>query len=364
MSLSIDRCCYIRLPSQVTQSVYLLGLFQHSRFGSVVLDISALDCSLVVSIAQKAHCGLLATMFCRPPSPFHRTHVHSRRFSVAVFFILSFLFWRLYVICVHQQPCHQQAAQSSLSANRVFAFTAQRETERPWQHLKRECDQSQRYTRPNTKSTTSATVAVDKVSSAATHVSNFKPTPSNERSSASRVDNYSRDLRPRDTRGAVESETRVPDMDKHKLRPGKRAHIETGSSTSSLGIRHQGASRKNMSRFPSHGDPDPDRMTKEVNNARHEHNRNDPSSPVPALEQMTPWSRHYKFPDHRECEDVKEKADALPDMVFVPFEDAITDVNLSGWEDLWVSKARYTGPKLAEPMIDFVYNCTLLRTSQ
>jgi hypothetical protein len=300
-------------------------------------------------------------MFCRPPSPFHRTHVHSRRFSVAVFFSLSFLFWRLYVICVHQQPCHQQAAQSSISANRVFAFTAQRGTERSWQQLEREHDQFQRYTRPNTKSTTSATVAIDKVSSTATHVSNFKPTPSDERSSASRVDNYSRDPRPRDIRGAVESETRISDMNKHKLRPGKRAHIETESSTSSPGMRHQGASRKNISRSQSHGDPD--RMTKEVNNARHEHNRNDPSAPVPALEQMTPWSRDYKFPTHRECEDVREKADALPDMIFVPFEDAITDINLSGWEDLWVSKARYTGPKLTEPMIDFVYNCMWLYIS-
>jgi hypothetical protein len=80
-------------------------------------------------------------------------------------------------------------------------------------------------------------------------------------------------------------------------------------------------------------------------------------APIEVIREMTPWSAKYRFPAPSECEMVKEKADALPDMVVVPFEDAVSDTVLDGWEDVWVSKARYTGPKLKEPKIDFVYNC-------
>lgn len=66
---------------------------------------------------------------------------------------------------------------------------------------------------------------------------------------------------------------------------------------------------------------------------------------------------NYQFPSWSECEDVKEKADALPDMLVVPIEESVQDVVLEGWEDTWVAKARYQGPHLAEPKIDFVYNC-------
>lgn len=55
---------------------------------------------------------------------------------------------------------------------------------------------------------------------------------------------------------------------------------------------------------------------------------------------------------------LQEKADTLPDLLFVPFEDAVKDVEMMGWEDLWVADARYEGPNLPEPRIDFVYNCT------
>jgi hypothetical protein len=79
-----------------------------------------------------------------------------------------------------------------------------------------------------------------------------------------------------------------------------------------------------------------------------------------ALEQMTLWSEDYSFPAHGECQNVSEKADTHPDMVFIPFEDAITVAIMSAWEDLWVRKARYMGPKLAESTVDFVYNCTWL----
>ena len=68
-------------------------------------------------------------------------------------------------------------------------------------------------------------------------------------------------------------------------------------------------------------------------------------------------SSSYHFPTQDECDNTKEKADTLPDMLVIPFEDAVQDINLEGWEDDWVSKARYTGPKLIEPKLDFVYNC-------
>jgi hypothetical protein len=66
---------------------------------------------------------------------------------------------------------------------------------------------------------------------------------------------------------------------------------------------------------------------------------------------------NYRFPSQDECQSLKDKADTLSDMLVVTFEDAIQDMVLEGWEDDWISKARYTGPKLNEPKIDFVYNC-------
>lgn len=85
-------------------------------------------------------------------------------------------------------------------------------------------------------------------------------------------------------------------------------------------------------------------------------NHKEPS--FPALQMMVSWSQDYRFPASTDCDGVREKADALPDMVAMPFEEAVKDIDLAGWEDLWVSKARYAGPNLVEPKIDFVYTCT------
>jgi hypothetical protein len=82
-----------------------------------------------------------------------------------------------------------------------------------------------------------------------------------------------------------------------------------------------------------------------------------PQLPIEVLHSMATWSEDYRFPAREECDAVQEKADTLPDMVFIPFEDTVTDIELAGWEDLWISKARYIGPQLAEPRIDFLYNC-------
>lgn len=57
---------------------------------------------------------------------------------------------------------------------------------------------------------------------------------------------------------------------------------------------------------------------------------------------------------------LEEKADSLPEVIHIPFEDAIKDDVLQGWEDHWVSYATYdakTWGKLDEIKIDFVYLC-------
>ncbi|KAF3046741.1 Xanthine phosphoribosyltransferase 1 [Didymella keratinophila] len=64
----------------------------------------------------------------------------------------------------------------------------------------------------------------------------------------------------------------------------------------------------------------------------------------------------YRFPNRQACDSVVELADTLPDLVLVPFDDAVSGMVLQGWEDDWISTARYSGPKLEEPKIDFVYN--------
>jgi len=68
-------------------------------------------------------------------------------------------------------------------------------------------------------------------------------------------------------------------------------------------------------------------------------------------------TKEYRFPDQQVCDSVVQLADTLPDLVFVPFDDAVSDMVLQGWEDDWISIAHYSGPKLEEPKIDFVYNC-------
>lgn len=77
----------------------------------------------------------------------------------------------------------------------------------------------------------------------------------------------------------------------------------------------------------------------------------------PAKDTFKSDERTYRFPDLKECDQMKERADSLPDFIMVPFQDTVSDVDLEGWEDLWVSKARYNGPGLEVPKIDFVFNC-------
>ncbi|KAI0436963.1 hypothetical protein F4803DRAFT_566431 [Xylaria telfairii] len=51
--------------------------------------------------------------------------------------------------------------------------------------------------------------------------------------------------------------------------------------------------------------------------------------------------------------------DDLPDVIRIPFEEAVKDVGLEGWEDEWFSSGNYNKGQfglLAEPKLDFVYN--------
>jgi hypothetical protein len=66
------------------------------------------------------------------------------------------------------------------------------------------------------------------------------------------------------------------------------------------------------------------------------------------------------FPEYSEFVALNSMADTLPDVIYIPFEAATTDVALSGWEDEWFSKAEYNVEQwgnLSEPKIDFVYSC-------
>lgn len=68
--------------------------------------------------------------------------------------------------------------------------------------------------------------------------------------------------------------------------------------------------------------------------------------------------------DEEQSEDevpsVNEHIKDLPEVVRIPFEEAVRDVSLDGWEDEWLSSAHFDSNKygsLDEPKLDFVYNC-------
>lgn len=67
-----------------------------------------------------------------------------------------------------------------------------------------------------------------------------------------------------------------------------------------------------------------------------------------------------RFPAYFEYAAQSERAESLPDIIHIPFEDAVADVELSGWEDLWFSEAQLDIQKygvLNESKIDFIYTC-------
>lgn len=63
------------------------------------------------------------------------------------------------------------------------------------------------------------------------------------------------------------------------------------------------------------------------------------------------------YRDHSSLEGYVKK---LPDVIRIPFEEAVKDVSLEGWEDEWLSSAKFNSDRhgtLQEPKLDFVYNC-------
>jgi len=69
------------------------------------------------------------------------------------------------------------------------------------------------------------------------------------------------------------------------------------------------------------------------------------------------------FPEYSEFAALNSMAATLPDVIFVPFEDATAEMTLTGWEDEWLSKAEYNVNQwggLLEPKIDFIYSCKLV----
>lgn len=58
----------------------------------------------------------------------------------------------------------------------------------------------------------------------------------------------------------------------------------------------------------------------------------------------------------------EEQIEKLPEVIRIPFEEAVSGVVLKGWEDEWLSSATFDSEKygpLSEPKIDFIYNCEL-----
>lgn len=74
----------------------------------------------------------------------------------------------------------------------------------------------------------------------------------------------------------------------------------------------------------------------------------------------SPASWAKAFPEHDRYADLVRQAQKLPDIVMIPFEVAVSNDVLQGWEYQWVSDARYDlelWGRLKEPKIDFVYTC-------
>lgn len=69
----------------------------------------------------------------------------------------------------------------------------------------------------------------------------------------------------------------------------------------------------------------------------------------------------FKAPVERtESHNMEDLMKQLPEVIRIPFQEAVSDVELDGWEDEWFSSATYNyDKKLVEPKLDFVYNCKL-----
>ncbi|TID27880.1 putative udp-glucose 4-epimerase protein [Venturia nashicola] len=61
--------------------------------------------------------------------------------------------------------------------------------------------------------------------------------------------------------------------------------------------------------------------------------------------------------DEPSTQEVKELMNQLPEVIRIPFETAVADIDIEGWEDDWFSSATYDFDRsMNEPKLDFVYN--------
>ena len=87
-------------------------------------------------------------------------------------------------------------------------------------------------------------------------------------------------------------------------------------------------------------------------------------APAPKFEEdiprNIPKTGPPRFSSYAEFAELDGRAEVLPDIVHIPFEAAMLDVTLEGWEDQWFADAELDIPrwgKLNETKIDFVYTC-------
>ena len=94
---------------------------------------------------------------------------------------------------------------------------------------------------------------------------------------------------------------------------------------------------------------------------QHPINNGDPSPPSPLDDIIpSPWAGSPAFPDYNQYIALDEKAELLPEIIHIPFEEAVVDITLEGWEDEWLSDGHYNFKKwgkLKEPKLDYVYTC-------
>jgi len=77
-------------------------------------------------------------------------------------------------------------------------------------------------------------------------------------------------------------------------------------------------------------------------------------------EAQVPLEKPDQKSDGEKPNAIEKLMDQLPEVIRIPFEEAVEDVDLQGWEDAWFSSATYDREehgRLAEPKMDFVYNC-------
>jgi hypothetical protein len=82
---------------------------------------------------------------------------------------------------------------------------------------------------------------------------------------------------------------------------------------------------------------------------------------LPPSQTAGKWQDSFHSPQNKTNDrsyTVNDLMNELPEVIRIPFEEAVLDVELEGWEDDWFSSATYDYERdLAEPKLDFVYNC-------